>query len=328
MLFVSGQIPIDSGTGTVVDGDIVVQTERVLKNLEAVLKAADMSFSNVLQCSCFLVDMNDFARFNEVYGQYLGESAPARETVQVGKLPKGVRVEISAICEMTAGTRTGPRRANKSPQGRAAFTCAVRARREDDLADLDRRAQHVARAAADLLPRKPPEQDARDERARRPEPAGAHGGDNERECRQDGRRRARRGTRGDDAGLASHVGKDPHGRRARCCGRTSTRPAGRGGGCRGKRKERGGAEQQGEPDRRAAHGPDPRVLEDAKHCLPVPPAVERIRAVGKAVQVDGAREERRRARQEQRPRPRAGRASAAPAAAAASSRPMASPAAG
>ncbi len=98
LLFVSGQIPLDSGTGAVVDGDIVVQTERVLKNLEAVLKAADMSFSNVLQCSCFLVDMNDFARFNEVYGRYLGESAPARETMQVGKLPKGVRVEISAIC--------------------------------------------------------------------------------------------------------------------------------------------------------------------------------------------------------------------------------------
>ncbi|MGO9308654.1 MAG: RidA family protein [Spirochaetia bacterium] len=98
LLFVSGQIPLDPGTGAVVDGDIVVQTERVLKNLEAVLKAADMSFSNVLQCSCFLVDMNDFARFNEVYGRYLGESAPARETMQVGKLPKGVRVEISAIC--------------------------------------------------------------------------------------------------------------------------------------------------------------------------------------------------------------------------------------
>ncbi len=97
-LFVSGQIPIDPQTGVLVDGDIVLQTERVLKNLEAVLKAADMSFSNVLQCSCFLIDMDDFARFNEVYGKYLGASAPARETVQVGKLPKGARVEISAIC--------------------------------------------------------------------------------------------------------------------------------------------------------------------------------------------------------------------------------------
>src|SRR5208337_2788603 len=97
-LFISGQIPIDPGTGAVVEGDIVVQTERVLKNLEAVLTASAMNFSNVLQCSCFLVDMDDFARFNEVYGKYLGESAPARETMQVGKLPKGVRVEISAIC--------------------------------------------------------------------------------------------------------------------------------------------------------------------------------------------------------------------------------------
>ncbi len=97
-LFVSGQIPIDPATGAVVEGDIVAQTERVMKNLEAVIVAAGMSFANVLRCSCFLSDMDDFGRFNEVYGTYLGQSAPSRETMQVAKLPKGVRVEISAIC--------------------------------------------------------------------------------------------------------------------------------------------------------------------------------------------------------------------------------------
>ncbi len=98
LLFVSGQIPIDPETGVLVEGDITVQTDRVLKNIEAVLKAADMSVANVLQCTCFLVDMDDFSKFNEVYARHLGESAPARETVQVGRLPKGARVEISAIC--------------------------------------------------------------------------------------------------------------------------------------------------------------------------------------------------------------------------------------
>jgi 2-iminobutanoate/2-iminopropanoate deaminase len=98
LLFVSGQIPIDPETGALVPNDIVLQTERVLKNIEAVLKASGMSFSDVLKCSCFLIDLEDFARFNEIYGKYLGESAPARETVQVSKLPKGARVEISAIC--------------------------------------------------------------------------------------------------------------------------------------------------------------------------------------------------------------------------------------
>ncbi|MGO8693971.1 MAG: RidA family protein [Rectinemataceae bacterium] len=98
LLFISGQIPLDPGTGVIVEGDIAVQTERVLKNIEAVLRASGMSFSNVLSCSCFLADMDDFSGFNQVYGKYLGESVPARETTQVAKLPKGARVEISAIC--------------------------------------------------------------------------------------------------------------------------------------------------------------------------------------------------------------------------------------
>jgi 2-iminobutanoate/2-iminopropanoate deaminase len=98
LLFVSGQIPIDPATGALVEGDIVVQTERVLKNLEAILREAGMSFGNMLRCSCFLSDMDDFARFNEIYGKYLAESAPSRETMQVAKLPRGAKVEISAIC--------------------------------------------------------------------------------------------------------------------------------------------------------------------------------------------------------------------------------------
>lgn len=98
LLFVSGQIPIDPATGALVEGDIVVQTERVLKNLEAILREAGMGFGNMLRCSCFLSDMDDFARFNEIYGKYLAASAPSRETMQVAKLPKGAKVEISAIC--------------------------------------------------------------------------------------------------------------------------------------------------------------------------------------------------------------------------------------
>ncbi len=98
LLFVSGQIPIDPATAKLVEGDIVAQTEQVLKNLGAVLKAAGMGFDNVLKTTCFLGNMDDFAKFNETYARYLGESAPARETVQVVKLPKDAKVEISAIC--------------------------------------------------------------------------------------------------------------------------------------------------------------------------------------------------------------------------------------
>ena len=98
LLFVSGQIPIDPTTGNLVDGDIVVQTEQVMKNLGAVLKAAGMGYANVLRTTCFLGNMDDFAKFNETYAKYLGESAPSRETVQVVRLPKGAMVEVSAIC--------------------------------------------------------------------------------------------------------------------------------------------------------------------------------------------------------------------------------------
>ena len=98
MLFVSGQIAIDPGTGQIVEGDIEAQTKQVLENLQAIIKAAGMTLQNVLKCSCFLKDMEDFVKFNAVYNSYFAESLPARETVEVGRLPKDARVEVSAIC--------------------------------------------------------------------------------------------------------------------------------------------------------------------------------------------------------------------------------------
>ena len=98
LLFVSGQIPIDPKTGDLVEGDIEVQAKQVLENLQAIIKAAGMTLQNVVKCSCFLKDMEDFVKFNAVYNSYFAESLPARETVEVGRLPKDARVEISAIC--------------------------------------------------------------------------------------------------------------------------------------------------------------------------------------------------------------------------------------
>ena len=98
LLFVSGQIAIDPQTGQIVEGDIEVHTKQVLENLQAIIKAAGMTLQNVLKCSCFLKDMEDFVKFNAVYNRYFAESLPARETVEVGRLPKDVRVEVSAIC--------------------------------------------------------------------------------------------------------------------------------------------------------------------------------------------------------------------------------------
>ena len=98
MLFVSGQIAIDPAVGEVIEGDIEAQTEQVLKNLSAIIAAAGMELEDVVKCSCFLKNMDDFVRFNQVYASYFGEILPARETVQVSRLPKDVLVEVSAIC--------------------------------------------------------------------------------------------------------------------------------------------------------------------------------------------------------------------------------------
>lgn len=97
MVFLSGQIPLDPATGEMVSGDVVAQTERVMKNLEAVLAAAGMTFANVVRCGIFLTDLGDFGKVNEVYGRYFPVNPPARATVQVSALPKGSRVEIDAI---------------------------------------------------------------------------------------------------------------------------------------------------------------------------------------------------------------------------------------
>jgi len=97
-LFVSGQIAIDPQTANIIEGDIEAQTEQVLKNIAAIIDAAGMSLQDVVKCTCFLKDMNDFTKFNGVYEKYFGEILPARETVEVSRLPKDVLVEVSAIC--------------------------------------------------------------------------------------------------------------------------------------------------------------------------------------------------------------------------------------
>jgi 2-iminobutanoate/2-iminopropanoate deaminase len=97
LLFASGQIPTDPATGAIVDGDVAAQTRRVFDNLGAVLKAANLSFADVVKTTVFLADMNDFAAVNEVYGKYFAEPYPARATVQVARLPKDARVEIDLI---------------------------------------------------------------------------------------------------------------------------------------------------------------------------------------------------------------------------------------
>jgi 2-iminobutanoate/2-iminopropanoate deaminase len=97
LTFLSGQIPLDPATGQMIEGDVVAQAERVMKNLEAVLAAGGMSFANVVRCTIFLQDLNDFARVNEVYGKYFPSNPPARATVQVAALPRGAKVEIDAI---------------------------------------------------------------------------------------------------------------------------------------------------------------------------------------------------------------------------------------
>ncbi len=96
-LFVSGQIPLDPKTGALVGGDVRAQTRRVLENLGGILEAAEASFDRVVKTTVYLVDMNDFPAMNEEYGKYFAAPAPARATVQVGRLPKDVRVEIDAV---------------------------------------------------------------------------------------------------------------------------------------------------------------------------------------------------------------------------------------
>lgn len=97
MLYVSGQIAIDPQSNELVRGSIQDETHMVMKNLKAVLNEAGMDFSNIIKSSIFIMDMGQFGEINEVYAQYFDENPPARETVQVAGLPKGVNVEISVI---------------------------------------------------------------------------------------------------------------------------------------------------------------------------------------------------------------------------------------
>jgi 2-iminobutanoate/2-iminopropanoate deaminase len=99
-LFTAGQIPLDPATGQVVTGDVGAQTERVLANLSAVLEAAGTSWSSVVKTTVFLHDMNDFPAVNQVYARVLGNARPARSTVQVAALPRGVLVEIDAVAAL------------------------------------------------------------------------------------------------------------------------------------------------------------------------------------------------------------------------------------
>jgi 2-iminobutanoate/2-iminopropanoate deaminase len=99
-VFCSGQIPIDPATGDLVDGDIAVQTDQVLKNVAAVLAAAGGGLSQVVKTTVFLADMGDFAAMNEVYARHFGDHRPARAAVAVRTLPKNVSVEIEAIARL------------------------------------------------------------------------------------------------------------------------------------------------------------------------------------------------------------------------------------
>lgn len=96
-LFCSGQISIDPKTNEVFTGDIKTQTEMVIKNIEGVLKAADMNFGNIVKTTIFLTSMSDFATVNEVYAKAFSSEPPARSTVAVAALPKGVNVEIEVL---------------------------------------------------------------------------------------------------------------------------------------------------------------------------------------------------------------------------------------
>lgn len=97
LVFISGQIPIVPETGKLLEGDITKQTEQVMKNIGAILAAAGLQFGNLVKCTCFLADINDFKEMNAVYGTYFTSEPPARAAFQVAKIPMGAKVEIDAI---------------------------------------------------------------------------------------------------------------------------------------------------------------------------------------------------------------------------------------
>ncbi len=97
LLFVSGQVGFDPATGNLVAGDVTVQAQQALKNLQAILQAANTTMQNVVKTTVFLIDMNDFAAMNELYGTFFTQQPPARSTVAVAQLPRGARFEIECV---------------------------------------------------------------------------------------------------------------------------------------------------------------------------------------------------------------------------------------
>lgn len=103
LVFLAGQVGLDPATGELVEGGIEEQAERALRNLMAVLEAAELSIGDVVKTTCFLADMDDFAAFNAVYGRFVTDPPPARSTFAVAGLPRGARVEIEAIAVRSDG---------------------------------------------------------------------------------------------------------------------------------------------------------------------------------------------------------------------------------
>lgn len=97
MFYASGAIPINPATGEVVEGGVTEQAKQVMENVKAVLEAANSSLEQVVKTTCFIVDMNDFAAFNAVYGEYFADHKPARSCIAVRELPKGVLCEVEVI---------------------------------------------------------------------------------------------------------------------------------------------------------------------------------------------------------------------------------------
>jgi 2-iminobutanoate/2-iminopropanoate deaminase len=97
LLFCSGQGPIDPATGQLVEGGVVEQTEQTLRNLGAILAGAGLGYEHVVKTTCYLRDMDDFGAFNEVYARFFAEPHPARTTIQAGRLPMDIAIEIDAI---------------------------------------------------------------------------------------------------------------------------------------------------------------------------------------------------------------------------------------
>jgi 2-iminobutanoate/2-iminopropanoate deaminase len=100
LLFVSGQIAMDPATGEMINKDIVQETQQVMKNLQAILTEAGLTFDHVLKSTIFVKDLNNFGTVNQVYGEYFKANPPARETVEVARLPKDAGVEISVIAAL------------------------------------------------------------------------------------------------------------------------------------------------------------------------------------------------------------------------------------